>query len=192
MKNWATWKSTPLRPHDHTQTQDWPEQLGTPAKCVSSKSGLAPDFCAYSDTNPTSLGHPANDGLFTILLTQRSGAKWTTNAPIQSSFINCVVECGGAALLSITVRNGDTNGKDVNGSCDNGTHHATLAHKNSVGDEKPRQVVKTTHAVSKHERHKDPCKPSEHDEKTCQNKYISVKGKWTRCTRIVQRKSTQH
>ena len=74
------------------------------------------------------------------------------------------------------------------GACDNGTHDASCSQEFS----RRRQITTSCEnnpCGLKHERQKGPYKPSEDDEKTCQNKYISVKVKWTRCTFNVQKKS---
>ena len=134
----------------------------------------------HSDTNPTNLRHPANT---------TCGAEWTATAPIQSS-LSTASRFWWWTLLSITVRSGDTNSKDVNGACDKKTHHATLAHKNSVGDGKPRQVVNTNHAVSNTNDTK-PLKPCEHDERV--SKQIHQRERENAKMHVhCQQKSTQH
>ena len=124
----------------------------------------------HSDTNPTNLRHPEIKDCSRLHTT--CGASWTTTAPIHSSTSTWVQWW---TLLSITVRSGDTNSKDV-------MVHVTrefsirLAHKNSAGDGKPRQVVNTTMRF-KHERHKDPYKPSEHDEKSVKTNTTTCMGR---------------
>ena len=115
----------------------------------------------YSDTNPTSLRHPPM--VDCSRLHKTGGAEWTTNAPKKSS-LSTASWGWWWALLSITVRTA-TNSKDVNGSCDKGTHHATRPQEFT----RRRQITtgcENNPCGFKHERHKGPCKPSEHDEET--------------------------
>ena len=101
-----------------------------------------------------------------------------------------IINCVAVLVVDTSLDHGtiDTKSKDVNGACDKRTHHPTLAHKNSVGDGKPRQVVNTNHAVSSTNDTKALInRPNTTEE--CQNKYINVKGKWPRCTCIVKKKA---
>ena len=114
-------------------------------------SGLAPDvhlllnYSATNPTNPTSLRHPAMTDCLRLHTTR--GAKWTTNAPIKSSSIHCVVVLVVVDTSLDHGTNGDTNSKDVNGACDKGTHHATRSQE-FTWRRQITTVVKTTHAVS--------------------------------------------
>ena len=142
----------------------------------------------YSDTNPTNLRHPGIKDCSRLHTTH--GAEWTTTAPIQSS-LSTASWLWWWTLLSITVRSGDTNSKDVNGACDKRTHHATLADKNSLGDDKSTDCEHNPCGL-KHERDKGPYKPPEHDERVSKQIHQREKRNGPRCTCIVQRKKRAH